>query len=698
MLSFYLTSAASLYNITKVSSTEYRVYYNNTHFLSILNPNGAFAIRTHPGLDPNGWGSTLYLDPFLPGATISGTTISSITANSTAVKVIVNGKVSKSTSSSYGTWSSTLVFTFNQATRTVNGKGIYSISLSGSLSNSTGDLNLYKIASNYLDDVPLLDGTVGDTGDMNYANITGTNFKAVWNPSFLPGYFPTNQMTTLTVDVVGQYNNVDTAAQGYAPIKPAYKPSIKVTLSPYSILSQAPINFGGFYDTSKSKQFWQDNVGITPLVLKKSTMKSFKFNIAISSTPIAGDANWNKTVTCYKDLDCGIPIIYPTVCSGNNVVHNISSYTCNNAGTLASSCTLKTTQETIEQCSGYCADSSCQNYVCTKDSDCGTNFYSNNFCSSNNLVQNYTQFKCNSPSTPLSSCSNSLSQILVSTCSLGCLNNQCNQQNCGNGIKEGLEQCDDGNLINGDGCSSQCKIEISNCVTPTDGMNLTSNTTLCKGTYNLPNGIWVRNFNSTTVPITLDCAGAKLIGDKTKAGIAKGPFYDWTINNYYQLGPIVVKNCEIINYSEGIYIFHGYNDVFSNNIISSTWIGANFDNSFNETLKGNTFTNNNLIMELYWGSSNFTITTNTFKNNYYGFYLGGNYNKIYQNNMIDTNITVESNSTSTTIWNTATKGNYWSDYDTSAEGCLDANSNGICDSPYTKSANLIDYYPSVKMI
>lgn len=31
---------------------------------------------------------------------------------------------------------------------------------------------------------------------------------------------------------------------------------------------------------------------------------------------------------------------------------------------------------------------------------------------------------------------------------------------CGNGYMEGLEQCDDGNLLNNDGCSNQCLIEI----------------------------------------------------------------------------------------------------------------------------------------------------------------------------------------------------------------------------------------------
>jgi cysteine-rich repeat protein len=36
----------------------------------------------------------------------------------------------------------------------------------------------------------------------------------------------------------------------------------------------------------------------------------------------------------------------------------------------------------------------------------------------------------------------------------------CYDFECGNSILEGLEECDDGNLIDGDGCSSDCKIEI----------------------------------------------------------------------------------------------------------------------------------------------------------------------------------------------------------------------------------------------
>lgn len=40
---------------------------------------------------------------------------------------------------------------------------------------------------------------------------------------------------------------------------------------------------------------------------------------------------------------------------------------------------------------------------------------------------------------------------------------------CGNGRVERGEQCDDGNLVNGDGCSNRCQIEAA--PTPTPGNN-----------------------------------------------------------------------------------------------------------------------------------------------------------------------------------------------------------------------------------
>ncbi len=37
-----------------------------------------------------------------------------------------------------------------------------------------------------------------------------------------------------------------------------------------------------------------------------------------------------------------------------------------------------------------------------------------------------------------------------------------NQNTCGDGVQAGTEQCDDGNNVNGDGCSSTCQIENNN--------------------------------------------------------------------------------------------------------------------------------------------------------------------------------------------------------------------------------------------
>lgn len=56
----------------------------------------------------------------------------------------------------------------------------------------------------------------------------------------------------------------------------------------------------------------------------------------------------------------------------------------------------------------------------------------------------------------------------LTECQYGCnpLTEECDPpppggQVCGNGIQEGIEECDDGNTVSGDGCDSNCKIETS---------------------------------------------------------------------------------------------------------------------------------------------------------------------------------------------------------------------------------------------
>ncbi|MCA9955934.1 MAG: hypothetical protein KC434_14490, partial [Anaerolineales bacterium] len=65
------------------------------------------------------------------------------------------------------------------------------------------------------------------------------------------------------------------------------KPSLKLTLT--SQIPGAGIRFGALYDTSKSQDFWEDNVGVTPLINSNSTGTAFTFDLIFMSTAITSD-------------------------------------------------------------------------------------------------------------------------------------------------------------------------------------------------------------------------------------------------------------------------------------------------------------------------------------------------------------------------------------------------------------------------
>lgn len=283
-----LTNLQSLsYSVEQVivgAATEYRFKLDNRHFGTLIDQGGTYAFRPHPGCDINGWGSTWYGQSFLPGATLKHTIIESINADSNGIHVSASGMVSRGASETYGPWSSVIDFVYNPVGQVITGTGQYTITLAGSLSDTTGDLNLYKIASNYLDDIPLLSGGIGDTGDMKEAVVRKApgSIWFTWIPPNQPSHFPTDKADFLSIDVVGQFNNVDTKAQGYQPIAPAFKPSLKVTLTS----RRTEMMFGGIYDLAKSKDFWEDNVGITPLISKTSPDTEFHFDVVFESVAL----------------------------------------------------------------------------------------------------------------------------------------------------------------------------------------------------------------------------------------------------------------------------------------------------------------------------------------------------------------------------------------------------------------------------
>lgn len=281
------------YYVQAASATETRVYGDGHHYLSVLTEGGIFALRPHPGDDVDGWGSTLYLQPFIAGATLKHTTnvLVAVVTNGTGgrVRIFAQGAVSRGLSDTYGTWAATLDVTF--AAKTMTATGRYAVLLSG-LTSGVGDLNFYKLASNFLKDVPVVSGAVTNTGDMQYVIYDGSSFPGdwsrplIWDPAINAGHFPSDEQTWLSVDLLGGTNEVDTARQGYQPIMPAHKPGLRVVLRS---LNSATIRFGAYYNLSQSQWFWADNIGITPWAPAAASATSYDFALDIESVALPGD-------------------------------------------------------------------------------------------------------------------------------------------------------------------------------------------------------------------------------------------------------------------------------------------------------------------------------------------------------------------------------------------------------------------------
>jgi hypothetical protein len=183
-------------------------------------------------MDPDGWGSSWYVNPFVSGADAQDGRVVSIEAvpGDMGIAVSLGGSVPRDGVQSFGSWAFVAIFKYDPSMHRADAKGHLAVKLPGPLTILGADLNLYRIASNFLRDVPLQSGGRGDSGDMKNAvvsysdGVDSRNF--VWLPSKLPVHFPTDASNFLRIDVVGNTNSVDTAAQGNEPIAVARKPSL----------------------------------------------------------------------------------------------------------------------------------------------------------------------------------------------------------------------------------------------------------------------------------------------------------------------------------------------------------------------------------------------------------------------------------------------------------------------------------------
>jgi hypothetical protein len=274
-------------------TTEYQCYLNGHHFLSLISADGTFDLRPHPGVDRNGWGSSLYLQPFLSvsDVTLGHTVINNVVATPTGIEISAGGGVSAANQTTYGTWSSALSFSYDPTNKAVAGNGSYAITLPGPLSAATGDLNLYKLASNLLTNVPVLSGGTTNTGDMSVPLIYGSNsirqIVLPWDPSSQPAHCPPDDFDWQSVTVIGNYNQADTAAQGKCPIQAAYKPTLTVDLTSHQ--PGLPFRLCAFYTVAEAQNFAADNIGINAIIKNLTAVTDYLFDVAFRSTALPQD-------------------------------------------------------------------------------------------------------------------------------------------------------------------------------------------------------------------------------------------------------------------------------------------------------------------------------------------------------------------------------------------------------------------------
>jgi parallel beta-helix repeat protein len=126
----------------------------------------------------------------------------------------------------------------------------------------------------------------------------------------------------------------------------------------------------------------------------------------------------------------------------------------------------------------------------------------------------------------------------------------------------------------------------------------------------------------------------------------------------------------------------------SGNNVANNYDGIGLDSTSGNTLSGNNVTANNQYGILLNSSSNNVLSGNNVTNSEYGIELSASSsNFIFHNNFVD-NTNQVSTEFSANTWDDGSRGNCWSDYNG-----IDANHDGVGDTPYVIDANNVDHYP-----
>ena len=163
------------------------------------------------------------------------------------------------------------------------------------------------------------------------------------------------------------------------------------------------------------------------------------------------------------------------------------------------------------------------------------------------------------------------------------------------------------------------------CIVPSDGMNLIQDTVLCTGTYNLPNGI-----NVTANDVTLDCNGASLVGSGISNGIE--------VRGYKG---VTVRNCNVSSYDDGIVFIETDNSVIEDNVAQGNRDGILHHNatfiSYSGIVRRNKVHGSGALGIFLQRLDGNQIYDNEITNSGYGIYSWYMDNSFVDNNKVDGN-------------------------------------------------------------
>lgn len=165
--------------------------------------------------------------------------------------------------------------------------------------------------------------------------------------------------------------------------------------------------------------------------------------------------------------------------------------------------------------------------------------------------------------------------------------------------------------------------------------------------------------------------------------------FDYGIDLYFCSNNSVIGNTMTNNYV-CIITYECSNNTINGNTLTTSHEGIGFSYSFDNSISWNNIADNNCGIWLADSSNNGMNGNNITNNIYYGIGLeSSSNNSIYHNNFIDNAEQVHiQSSVYVNFWDDGFEGNFWSDYNGT-----DSNQDGIGDTPYIIDANNTDHYP-----